>query len=215
MRSSAAPGQPASAPYFNMWASRPSSSTASRCVSPHHSGPGAAESLGSAGCHRNTYLDAPKLLDETLRLCAEPRLRFAGRSRAARANANPPPLGSWPGGSRRPSGCPSAQPAAADHAHGARSPTLPAATLLAANWKPRCRAARSYQPMNVNFGLFPALAQASGASAVDACGARKRRDGKKARADRPRARRPRSWIAGAPAWLGLIARRRNKRDGLA
>jgi len=31
------------------------------------------------GIHRNTFLNAPKLLDATLRLKAEPRLRFAGQ----------------------------------------------------------------------------------------------------------------------------------------
>ena len=31
------------------------------------------------GLHRNTFLNAPKLLDGTLRLKAEPRLRFAGQ----------------------------------------------------------------------------------------------------------------------------------------
>src|SRR4029077_16798166 len=38
-----------------------------------------AEFARLGGLHRNTYLDAPKLLDETLRLKAEPRLRFAGQ----------------------------------------------------------------------------------------------------------------------------------------
>src|SRR6202040_3925337 len=31
------------------------------------------------GLHRNTFLNSPKLLDETLRLKAMPRLRFAGQ----------------------------------------------------------------------------------------------------------------------------------------
>src|SRR5690606_31773953 len=31
------------------------------------------------GIHRNTFLNSPKLLDSTLRLKAEPRLRFAGQ----------------------------------------------------------------------------------------------------------------------------------------
>src|SRR6202044_2170091 len=31
------------------------------------------------GLHRNTFLNSPKLLDESLRLKANPRLRFAGQ----------------------------------------------------------------------------------------------------------------------------------------
>src|SRR5438309_6501656 len=38
-----------------------------------------AEFARLGGLHRNTFLNAPKLLDETLRLKAQPRLRFAGQ----------------------------------------------------------------------------------------------------------------------------------------
>ena len=38
-----------------------------------------AEFARLGGIHRNTYLNSPKLLDATLRLKAEPRLRFAGQ----------------------------------------------------------------------------------------------------------------------------------------
>src|SRR5436305_14587548 len=38
-----------------------------------------AEFARLGGLHRNTFLDAPKLLDPTMRLKAEPRLRFAGQ----------------------------------------------------------------------------------------------------------------------------------------
>ncbi len=38
-----------------------------------------AEFARLGGLHRNTYLNSPKLLDGTLRLKAEPRLRFAGQ----------------------------------------------------------------------------------------------------------------------------------------
>ena len=38
-----------------------------------------AEFARLGGLHRNTFLNAPKLLDGTLRLRAEPRLRFAGQ----------------------------------------------------------------------------------------------------------------------------------------
>ena len=38
-----------------------------------------AEFARLGGLHRNTFLNSPKLLDETLRLNAMPRLRFAGQ----------------------------------------------------------------------------------------------------------------------------------------
>src|SRR5207244_9686907 len=38
-----------------------------------------AEFARLGGLHRNTFLDAPKLLDGALRLAAQPRLRFAGQ----------------------------------------------------------------------------------------------------------------------------------------
>ena len=38
-----------------------------------------AEFARLGGLHRNTFLNSPKLLDETLRLKAMPRLRFAGQ----------------------------------------------------------------------------------------------------------------------------------------
>src|SRR5688572_17268451 len=38
-----------------------------------------AEFARLGGLHRNTFLDSPRLLDEALRLKAEPRLRFAGQ----------------------------------------------------------------------------------------------------------------------------------------
>ena len=38
-----------------------------------------AEFARLGGLHRNTFLNSPKLLDSTLRLKAEPRLRFAGQ----------------------------------------------------------------------------------------------------------------------------------------
>src|SRR5438067_9399740 len=38
-----------------------------------------AEFARLGGLHRNTFLNSPRLLDPTLRLAAEPRLRFAGQ----------------------------------------------------------------------------------------------------------------------------------------
>ena len=100
-----------------------------------------AEFARLGGLHRNTFLNSPKLLDEQLRLRALPRLRFvgliAGLYAAAEARgtslAPPPPttaLGSLLG-----------------HITGGHIETIDAGP-------------RSFQPMNINFGLFPPLAQA-------------------------------------------------------
>ena len=68
------------APCSTWWASRPSSPMASRCASsaPFRASK-RAEFARLGGLHRNTFLNAPKLLDDTLRLKADPRLRFAGQ----------------------------------------------------------------------------------------------------------------------------------------
>ena len=53
--------------------------------------------------------------------------------------------------------------------------------------------ARSYQPMNVNFGLFPPLAHADpSARAASGCAAREKTLAKKQALARPRARRSRA-----------------------
>ena len=68
-------------------------------------GLGSAEFARLGGLHRNTFLNSPKLLDGTLRLKAEPRLRFAGqitgcegyvsnrRRSVCSPGASPPPSG--------------------------------------------------------------------------------------------------------------------------
>ena len=50
-----------------------------------------AEFARLGGLHRNTFLNSPKLLDQTLRLKANPRCVSPARSPAARAMSNPPP----------------------------------------------------------------------------------------------------------------------------
>ena len=113
-----------------------------------------AEFARLGGLHRNTFLNSPKLLDGTLRLQALPRLRFAGQITGCegyvevrRDRAAGRPL-------RRRRAARRADCAAAAH-HGAwraARPTSPATTSTPIDAGPR-----SYQPMNVNFGLFPPL----------------------------------------------------------
>jgi len=115
-----------------------------------------AEFARLGGLHRNTFLNAPKLLDATLRLNAMPRLRFGGQitgcegyvesaavgllagrfaaaERLREALSSPPPT--------------TAHGALLNHITGGHVETIDAGP-------------RSYQPMNVNFGLFPPTGEA-------------------------------------------------------
>ncbi len=117
-----------------------------------------AEFARLGGLHRNTYLDSPRLLDATLRLKAEPRLRFAGQITGCEGYVESAAVGLMAG-----------RFAVAERENRALAP-LPQTTALGAliahitgghlvadeeAGKPR-----SFQPMNVNFGLFPPLEQA-------------------------------------------------------
>ncbi|MFO1184140.1 MAG: methylenetetrahydrofolate--tRNA-(uracil(54)-C(5))-methyltransferase (FADH(2)-oxidizing) TrmFO [Bauldia sp.] len=114
-----------------------------------------AEFARLGGLHRNTFLNSPKLLDATLRLKAEPRLRFAGQITGCEGYVESAAIGLLAG-----------RFAAAER-HGAE-PSLPPPTtafgaLLAhitgghISTEEGADSSRSFQPMNVNFGLFPPL----------------------------------------------------------
>jgi methylenetetrahydrofolate--tRNA-(uracil-5-)-methyltransferase len=107
------------------------------------------------GLHRNTYIDAPRLLDSTLRLEADPRLRFAGQITGCEGYVESAGIGLLAG-----------RFAAAEYLGGPiRMP--PATTALGAllghitdgHLSQNEAGSRSYQPMNVNFGLFPPIAE--------------------------------------------------------
>jgi methylenetetrahydrofolate--tRNA-(uracil-5-)-methyltransferase len=119
-----------------------------------------AEFARLGGLHRNTFLNAPKLLDGALRLKAEPRLRFAGQITGCEGYVESAAIGLLAG-----------RFAAAERlgrflmppppttAHGALLAHITGGHIeTAAATQPA--SARSYQPMNVNFGLFPPLAHA-------------------------------------------------------
>jgi methylenetetrahydrofolate--tRNA-(uracil-5-)-methyltransferase len=115
-----------------------------------------AEFARLGGLHRNTYLNSPKLLDGTLRLKAQPRLRFAGQITGCEGYVESAAVGlmagrfaaaEWHG--RQPDMPPSTT------AHGALLAHITGGHLEAIDLGPR-----SFQPMNVNFGLFPPLRQA-------------------------------------------------------
>jgi len=113
-----------------------------------------AEFARLGGLHRNTFLNSPKLLDGELRLRAEPRLRFAGQITGCEGYVESAAIGLLAG-----------RAAAAQRL--GRTWTAPPATtafgaLLGHITGGHIPAdgdggARSFQPMNVNFGLFPPL----------------------------------------------------------
>jgi methylenetetrahydrofolate--tRNA-(uracil-5-)-methyltransferase len=112
-----------------------------------------AEFARLGGLHRNTYLDAPRLLDTTLRLKAEPRLRFAGQITGCEGYVESAAIGYLAG-----------RFASAEQS-GARFTPPPDTTALGAllahvtggHLSGEDDGPRSYQPMNINFGLFPPL----------------------------------------------------------
>ena len=115
-----------------------------------------AEFARLGGLHRNTYLNSPKLLDATLRLKARPRLalrrpdhRLRGLCRERRRR----PHGRALGGSR--AARPAARAAAGDD--GARGADRPHHRRPHRGDRAGRPGPRSFQPMNVNFGLFPPL----------------------------------------------------------
>ncbi|MDF2619532.1 MAG: gid protein [Xanthobacteraceae bacterium] len=112
-----------------------------------------AEFARLGGLHRNTYLNSPKLLDATLRLKAEPRLRFAGQITGCEGYVESSAMGLMAGlfaAAERLGGEPALPPATT--AHGALINHITGGHIETVEAGPR-----SFQPMNINFGLFPPL----------------------------------------------------------
>ena len=115
-----------------------------------------AEFARFGGLHRNTFLNSPKLLDRQLRLRAAPRLRFAGQMTGCEGYVESASIGLM-------AGC-----YAAAEARGKSLSPPPATTALGAllahitggHIETIELGSRSFQPMNINFGLFPPLVQA-------------------------------------------------------
>ena len=105
------------------------------------------------GLHRNTFLNAPKLLDATLRLKARPALRFAGQITGCEGYVESASVGCMAGlfaaSERLGVVC---QPPPATTAMGALLGHITGGHILRDDPGPR-----SFQPMNVNFGLFPPI----------------------------------------------------------
>jgi methylenetetrahydrofolate--tRNA-(uracil-5-)-methyltransferase len=115
-----------------------------------------AEFARLGGLHRNTFLNSPKLLDPTLRLVAEPRLRFAGQITGCEGYVESAAVGLMAGrfATAERLGVPLDVPPATT-AHGALLAHITGGHIETIDAGPR-----SFQPMNVNFGLFPPLAHA-------------------------------------------------------
>jgi methylenetetrahydrofolate--tRNA-(uracil-5-)-methyltransferase len=120
-----------------------------------------AEFARLGGLHRNTFLDAPRLLDGTLRLKAAPRLRFAGQITGCEGYVESAAIGLLAGrfaaAERHLEMLPPPPPTTA---HGALIAHITGGHVETTDASGGTTGARSYQPMNVNFGLFPPLAHA-------------------------------------------------------
>jgi methylenetetrahydrofolate--tRNA-(uracil-5-)-methyltransferase len=114
-----------------------------------------AEFARLGGLHRNTFLNSPKLLDATLRLKAQPRLRFAGQITGCEGYVESAAIGLLAGrfaAAERRGVAPVLPPPTT--AFGALLAHITGGHLLA---ETIVAGPRSFQPMNVNFGLFPLL----------------------------------------------------------
>jgi len=149
-----------------------------------------AEFARLGGIHRNTYLNSPKVLDETLRLKAMPRLRFAGQITGCEGYVESAAIGGMTG-----------RLAAAERL-GREAPLPPVTTahgalinhITGGHVTTIDEGPRSFQPMNVNFGRCPEIE----APKIDG----KRLRGKEKTVAKKKAMTGRA-LADCRAWLGL------------
>jgi methylenetetrahydrofolate--tRNA-(uracil-5-)-methyltransferase len=114
-----------------------------------------AEFARLGGLHRNSFLNSPKLLDDTLRLAAMPRLRFAGQITGCEGYVESSAVGLLAGrfAAAERLGDPLSRPPPTT-AHGSLLGHITGGHVETIDAGPR-----SFQPMNINFGLFPPLAK--------------------------------------------------------
>lgn len=106
-----------------------------------------AEFARLGGMHRNTFIQSPKLLDGTLRLRSRPNIRFAGQITGCEGYVESSAVGLLAGRF------------AAAEILGNDLPSPPVTTALGAllGHITGGAEAETYQPMNINFGLFPPI----------------------------------------------------------
>ncbi|MGH6663502.1 MAG: methylenetetrahydrofolate--tRNA-(uracil(54)-C(5))-methyltransferase (FADH(2)-oxidizing) TrmFO [Pseudolabrys sp.] len=113
-----------------------------------------AEFARLGGLHRNTFLNSPKLLDGTLRLKANPAWRFAGQITGCEGYVESAAIGGlaarFAAAERRGEAIVPPPPTTA---HGALLAHITGGHIATIDAGPS-----SFQPMNVNFGLFPPVA---------------------------------------------------------
>jgi len=140
------------------------------------------------GIHRNTFLNSPKLLDSTLRLRAQPRVRFAGQVTGVEGYIESAAMGMLAG-----------RFAAAERLGRPLEPpphtTAFGALLAHVTGGHIADGKGSFQPMNVNFGLFPPIeAPTHGADGKKLKGEERGRTKKLAMAERA--------LGDLAGWLG-------------
>ena len=157
-----------------------------------------AEFARLGGLHRNTYINSPTLLTADLELKGRPGLRFAGQITGCEGYVESASIGLLAG-----------RFAAAERL--GRAPSLPPATTafgallghitgghLTSDDEP---GKRSFQPMNINFGLFPPIAEGTKLKPDDFEGRFRGKDKTVAKKKAISARA----LADCRAWLGIPA----------
>ncbi|WP_194095276.1 methylenetetrahydrofolate--tRNA-(uracil(54)-C(5))-methyltransferase (FADH(2)-oxidizing) TrmFO [Marivivens aquimaris] len=106
-----------------------------------------AEFARLGGIHRNTFLNSPTLLDNQMRLKSRPNIRFAGQVTGVEGYVESAAMGLLAGR------------LAAAEIQGREIPDVPNTTAMGAlvTHITGGADAKTFQPMNVNFGLFPPL----------------------------------------------------------
>ncbi len=106
-----------------------------------------AEFARLGGLHRNSFIRSPVLLDPTLRLAADLRISFAGQITGCEGYVESAAIGLLAGRFL------------SDRVHGRRPVPPPPETAIGALLAHITSAAmpESFQPMNINFGLFPSI----------------------------------------------------------
>ncbi|WP_342075522.1 methylenetetrahydrofolate--tRNA-(uracil(54)-C(5))-methyltransferase (FADH(2)-oxidizing) TrmFO [Yoonia sp. SS1-5] len=106
-----------------------------------------AEFARLGGIHRNTFLNAPTLLDDQMRLRSRPNIRFAGQITGVEGYVESAAMGLLAGRM------------AVAELTGRALPPVPNTTAMGAlvTHITGGADAKTFQPMNVNFGLFPPL----------------------------------------------------------
>ena len=125
------------------------------------------------GLHRNTFIQSPKVLDPSLRLKVQPRLRFAGQMTGVEGYVESSAIGLLAG-----------RFAAAERLGRASTPPPRTTALGALIAHITGNAdAKTFQPMNVNYGLFPDMEPPPGVKGKERGRAKKQAMSRRAIAD--------------------------------